>query len=191
MANVDLLTLPAELVNKISEDLSSDDLLALQLACRRMRDMTLSNLITISHNPTLSRAVQAVELCINHLIQPQHYINRWNDQVGFFQQNLHIGLLVEALSNLQNCRRVGLGDYGAFQLGSQIRTLLNQFVSNLLPNSLIYAIVSIRTLLYAIIKSRLPVEHISIKFGDLIAGCICVILKMLLLLRNLERAVSS
>ncbi|KAL3290664.1 F-box domain-containing protein [Colletotrichum asianum] len=218
MANVDLLTLPAELVNKISEDLSSDDLLALQLACRRMRDMTsasfqacffctcfvmlekesLSNLVTISHDPTLSRAVQAVKLCINHLIQPQHYISYedgWNDQVGFFQQNLHIGLLVEALSNLQNCRRVGLGNHvrpwGAFQLGSRIGTLLNQFVSNLLPNSLIYAVVSIRTLLYAIIKSRLPVEHISIKFGDLMVGCICVILKMLLLLRNLERAVSS
>ncbi|KAL3291066.1 F-box domain-containing protein [Colletotrichum asianum] len=83
------------------------------------------------------------------------------------------GLLVEALSNLQNCRRVGLGDHvrpwGAF----------------------IYAVVSIRTLLYAIIKSRLPVEHISIEFGDLMAGCICVIPKMLLLLRNLERAVSS
>ncbi|KAL3290631.1 F-box domain-containing protein [Colletotrichum asianum] len=255
MANVDLLTLPAELVNKISEDLSSDDLLALRLACRRMRDMTsasfqarffctrfvmlekesLSNLVTISHDPTLSRAVQAVELCIDHLIQPQHYISReglfnlgindeydiirrldgepvlegddswesirrgyedgWNDQVGFFRQNLHMGLLVEALSNLQNCRRVGLGDHvrpwGAFRLGSRIGTLPNRFVSNLLPNSLIHAVVSIRTLLYAVIKSRLPVEHISIEFGDSMAGCTCVIPKMLLLPRNLERAVSS
>ncbi|KAL3290727.1 F-box domain-containing protein [Colletotrichum asianum] len=43
-------------------------------------------------------------------------------------------------------------------------------------------------LLYAVIKSCLPVEHISIEFGDLMAGCICVIPKMLLLLRNLERA---
>ncbi|KAL3290985.1 F-box domain-containing protein [Colletotrichum asianum] len=239
MANIDLLTLPTELVNKISEDLSSNDLLALQLACRQMRDITsasfqahffytrfimlkkesLSNLITISHNPTLSRAMQAVKLYINHLIQPQHYISReglfnlrindeydiirrlnsyedgWNDQVGFFQQNLHMGLLVEALSNLQNCRRVGLGDHvrpwGAFRLGSRIGTLPNRFVSNLLPNSLIHAMVSIRTLLYAIIKSRLPVEHISIEFRDSIAGCTYVIPKMLLLPRNLERAVSS
>ncbi|KAL3291342.1 F-box domain-containing protein [Colletotrichum asianum] len=106
-----------------------------------------------------------------------------------------MGLLVEALSNLQNCRRVGLGDHvrpwGAFRLGSRIGTLPNRFVSDLLPNSLIHAVVSIRTLLYAVIKSRLPVEHISIEFGDLMAGCICVIPKMLLLLRNLERAVSS
>ncbi|KAL3291022.1 F-box domain-containing protein [Colletotrichum asianum] len=243
MANVDLLTLPAELVNKISKDLSSDNLLTLRLACRQMRDITsasfqarffctrfvilekesLSNLITISHNPTLSRAMQAVKLCIDHLIQPQHYISQeelfnlrindkyniirrlngepesirrgyedgWNDQVGFFRQNLHMGLLVEALSNLQNCRRVGLGDHGAFRLGSRIGTLPNQFISNLLPNSLIHAMVSIRTLLYAVIKSRLPVEHISIEFGDSMAGCTCVIPKMLLLPRNLERAVSS
>ncbi|KAH0425490.1 hypothetical protein CcaCcLH18_10949 [Colletotrichum camelliae] len=237
MANMHLLTLPAELANEISRDLSSDDLLALRLTCRRMRDMasasfqarffrtrfvmlekeSLSNLVAISHDPTLGEAVQSVELCIDHLIQPQHYISREglfnlgiNDEYDIIRRldgepvlegddsresNLHKSLLVEALSNLPNCRRIGLGDHirpwGAFRLGRRIGTLPNQFVSDLLPNSLIHAVVSIRTLLYAVIKSRLPVEDISIEFGDLMAGCTCVIPKMLLLPRNLEKAVSS
>ncbi|KAL3290609.1 F-box domain-containing protein [Colletotrichum asianum] len=198
IANVDLLTLPAELVNKISEDLSSDDLLALQLACRRMRDMTstregLFNLRINDEYDIIKRlnGEPVLEGDDSWESIRRGYEDGWNNQVGFFRQNLHIGLLVEALSNLQNCRRVGLGDHGAFRLGSRIRTLPNQFISNLLPNSLIHAVVSIRTLLYAVIKSRLPVEHISIEFGDLMAGCTCVIPKMLLLPRNLERAVSS
>ncbi|KAL3290679.1 F-box domain-containing protein [Colletotrichum asianum] len=88
------------------------------------------------------------------------------------------------------CRTAG-GLVWATMFGLGERSDLALELERFRTDFLIHAVVSIRTLLYAVIKSCLPVEHISIEFGDLMAGCICVILKMLLLLRNLERAVSS
>ncbi|KAK1641514.1 hypothetical protein BDP81DRAFT_419133 [Colletotrichum phormii] len=255
MAQVNLLALPTEVVHEVSSILGPDDVLALRLSCRQMAEKTslcfqarffrtrhvmlekesLENLVAISHDAVLGRAVQGVELCIDHLIQPEHYMSReelfdlgindeydivrrlddepvlegddrwesicrgygdeWNKQGKFFSQKLHMSLLAEALSGLENCTRVGIDDttrpWGAFRLGRRAGTLPSRFVSDLLPNSMIHAAVSIRTLLYAVVQSRLPIEQMFIEFGDMMAGCTCVTPTMLLLPSPLEMAVKS
>ncbi|GKT54378.1 F-box domain-containing protein [Colletotrichum tofieldiae] len=251
-----LISLPAKVLDSISRALPSEDLFALRQTCRCVAEKTswtfhrrffhtryvmlekqsLLNLIAISRHSVLRQAVQAVELCVDHLIKPEYYIDReelrhcrvyddynviqrykeepmlegddgwesvrrggyieaWHNQAEFFREKPHHSLLAEAFSNLTNCRRVGVQDttrpWGAFRLGRRIGTLPSQFVSQSLPNSITHALVVIRTLFYAAVQSRHPIEEIYIEFGELMTGCTAATPRMLSLPAMLAQAVRA
>jgi hypothetical protein len=96
MTQTSLVNLPVELVNNVTTNLDSLDLLNLRQTCQAIAAKTakafrnrffntryvmlgrrsLSNLVEISHHPVLSQAVRIVELCVNHLVEPEDYMSR-------------------------------------------------------------------------------------------------------------------
>ncbi|KAL0930007.1 uncharacterized protein CTRU02_208391 [Colletotrichum truncatum] len=261
MAQQALINLPAELITEIFYHLLSPDPKHLRdyqnfrETCKTIAEATSSafkarffriryvmlekesllNLVNISRHHILSQAVEVVELCVDHLIQPKDYMSHeeleicglkdeydffrvrngevvllgddsweqiiqtykdgWQEQTEFFSQRQHMSYLAIALTNLKNCKAIGISDHtrpwGAFKLGRRIGVLPNRFISDFLPNSMVHALVVIRTLFFALIKSRLPIEEIYIEFGDMMEGCTSVIPRMLSLPSSLAKAVKS
>ncbi|KAK1974981.1 hypothetical protein LZ30DRAFT_738966 [Colletotrichum cereale] len=245
MATSRLVGLPTEIVALLATNLPSQDLHNLRQTCKPMAEKTamafhdrffaaryvmlerhsLLNLVAISCHPTLSKAVQTVELCVDHLILPSDYLSReelktfgvideydivrqhdgkpiavvndggeathtiyedgWKDQVDLFKTMLHIQYLTDAFSHLPNCRSVGLRDktrpWGAMRLSRKVSSFANRFITRVLPNSMVHGVTLIRTLLVALLKSRLPVEELYVDFGHLMLGCTSVIPRMLAL----------
>ncbi|KZL84852.1 hypothetical protein CI238_12616 [Colletotrichum incanum] len=245
MAAYRLVGLPTEIVALLATNLPSQDLQNLRQTCKPMAEKTamafhdrffatryvmlerhsLLNLVTISHHPTLSKAVRTVELCVDHLILPSDYLSReelktfgiideydivrqhdgepiavgddgweathtiyedgWKDQVDLFKTLRHIQYLTDVFSHLPNCKSVGLRDktrpWGAMRLSRKTGSFANRFITRVLPNSMVHGVTLIRTLLVALLKSRLPVEELYVDFGHLMLGCTSVIPRMLAL----------
>ncbi|GKT54380.1 F-box domain-containing protein [Colletotrichum tofieldiae] len=112
--------------------------------------------------------------------------------MAFMTKKLHFKHLAQALYNLPHCRKVSLEDatrpWGAFRLGRRIGTLPSRFVTNALPNSVLHAMVCIRTLFVAVVKGRLPIEELHIDFGTSMAGCTAAFPRILSLPRELAQA---
>ncbi|KAK2037331.1 hypothetical protein LZ31DRAFT_612138, partial [Colletotrichum somersetense] len=120
------------------------------------------------------------------------YKEAWADQIAFMTRKLHFVYLAQALYKLLRCRRVSIEDnirpWGTFRLGRRIGTLPSRFVTDILPNSVVHAMVSIRTLFVAVIKSRLPIEELHIDFRTSMTGCTAAFPQILSLPRDLAQA---
>jgi hypothetical protein len=63
----------------------------------------LSNLAEISHHPVLSQAVRTIELCVDHLVEPQDNMSREQLKICGFQADYNAMKLGEG-------ETVSLGD---------------------------------------------------------------------------------
>lgn len=167
MAN--FVSLPIEIVEEVTDYLSPEDFLHLRVTCRAIADKTfrlfqadffntravmleqqsMQNLVDISRHPILRQAVEQVELCVDHLIEPDIYKRRvsnagdqrwenigklyresWKDMTDQFSHRICTAQLAKALSRLPNCRAVGVGNtykpWGAVKLARRIGAFSNQ-----------------------------------------------------------------
>ncbi|KAK2777127.1 hypothetical protein CKAH01_12252 [Colletotrichum kahawae] len=167
MAN--FVSLPIEIVEEVTDYLSPEDFLHLRVTCRAIADKTfrlfqadyfntravmleqlsMQNLVDISRHPILRQAVEQVELCVDHLIEPDTYKRRvsnagdqrwenigklyresWKDMTDQFNHRICTAQLAKALSRFPNCKAVGVGNtykpWGAVKLARRIGTFPNQ-----------------------------------------------------------------
>ncbi|KAF0318439.1 F-box domain-containing protein [Colletotrichum asianum] len=178
---------------------------------------SMQNLIEISRHPVLRKAVKEVELCVHHLIEPEvykrlastgdndaeeSYKESWKDMTDPSSRKMNIMRLAEALSQLPNCKTVGVGNrrqpWGAVRLARRIGVFsdqsksespaLRQQVLHERTQSKIHALFCIRAIVSAICWKRIAVKKMYITFGASLRDAACAIPLMLVLPPSLEHA---
>ncbi|KAK6206221.1 hypothetical protein QIS74_13640 [Colletotrichum tabaci] len=114
---------------------------------------------------------------------PESYQHCWEDGVDLLKKGLYAEYLFKALSDLPNCKTLGVSDdgqpWGAARLTRYLAIRPNRVITEVLPSSMVHAFAVVRLLIRAMIRTDAPLEKIYIDFGHSTEGCTSVVPCML------------